>query len=307
LSGQAELHDTRALEALIGVVSRLPALCVRVRDAATEDAEPRLRRLEEAIEELKDQVRRLRSLLEEARSRGSDDDEEADGSYADGLEAELEAAEERLRRLETAAQEVQRALGRYRSAAGRLEALDRESLAPAGRYLEDVLAASQVYDAISVPRANVAASGVLPPASAAPRAAEERDLPPLPPGFNWIPIDRTVLDEANLGPPKGVSRETIETGLRAFQADMLPRFQAGRASRDEFFALDRELGRESHGQMPADNLANLYDLLFGDDAIAVSPLADGHYSFSSGRHRTAIARALGWSHVPGRILGGRNG
>ncbi len=96
----------------------------------------------------------------------------------------------------------------------------------------------------------------------------------------------------------------MEAGLRAFAQDLLPRMRAGTATRDELAALDRADGRDTGGLIRPDNLANLHDVFFGSDPIAVSPLSTGSYDISSGRHRIEIARALGWTHIPARLLEG---
>jgi hypothetical protein len=90
--------------------------------------------------------------------------------------------------------------------------------------------------------------------------------------------------------------------MRAFAEDLAPRLSGG-ASRDDLAAFDRAHGRDRGGIVQPDSLANLFDVFFGSDPIAVSPGTDGVFSLSSGRHRTEIARRLGWTHVPGRILG----
>lgn len=69
-------------------------------------------------------------------------------------------------------------------------------------------------------------------------------------------------------------------------------------SRDDFAERDR--AREAQ---PLRRTADVYDLFLGDtDQIVVSRSADGRYDVINGRHRILVARQLGITTLPGRIV-----
>lgn len=48
--------------------------------------------------------------------------------------------------------------------------------------------------------------------------------------------------------------------------------------------------------------ADVYHSYYGDEAIALEAKADGRYNVINGRHRLAVAREVGLSKVPARML-----
>ena len=293
---QADLGDLQSLERLAEVLERLAPITRQTLAEAEADAMPRLRRIEQRLASAEEACRRAETAAENA-----DDENRA------SLERWAEEARERVDELRRAAERVERALSRYRDAARGLRELDRAVLSPARSFLSRKASEARDYLAVRIDGA--------PAADGAPSLRREAgttnpwgpDLPGLPGGFAWIPV--ASIEPPRPGDPplewkKGITREVMAIGLGAFAGQIIPRLRAGPIDRDELRAADRAAGRATGGAVPADSLDNLHEVFFGSDSIAASRLPDGRYTLLSGRHRTEVARSLGWSHVPVRMDGG---
>ena len=95
--------------------------------------------------------------------------------------------------------------------------------------------------------------------------------------------------------------------MRALGRDLLPTLSREGFCRIDLDRFDQNAGRNDGSIVHPESLANLYDIFFGSDPIAASPSFNGMLELSSGRHRVLIAKDLGWTHVPGRMLGPTHG
>lgn len=68
-------------------------------------------------------------------------------------------------------------------------------------------------------------------------------------------------------------------------------------TRDDFADRDTE-----RGARPPRSVAEVYDMFLGGDAINVSRSPDGGWSLGGGRHRIEVARQLGLTTLPMRVL-----
>ena len=91
--------------------------------------------------------------------------------------------------------------------------------------------------------------------------------------------------------PESEMREAISL----LTTGMLGKVDSG-ASREEFRLLDQQQGR--NGSV---TLLKTYDLFFGSDAIVLSH-RNGQYSVTNGRHRIWLARQMGITHLPARVI-----
>jgi hypothetical protein len=308
MSDQAFVNDTQPLRILEEKTAQLSVYIARTIADVEADVGPRLRRLEQAVEAARDAVRDA----ENAYYRACDDDDE-DGNVSDAAAAELAEARERLARLLRVVEIVKGALRDYKNAARNLADSRRGLLPGASAYMAERLHALDVYLALQM---SSGASGVPSPSSADAALAageyvafaiEAMNGVDLPDGFSWIPIKDIVekdLPSSETEWRKGISKNDMRIGLNAFRKDMLPVLaRSGHVSRDDFVSLDTSLHRAVGGIIAPNSLANLYDVFFGTEPIAVDHDPKGGLSITNGRHRIAMARELGWTHVPGRLLG----
>lgn len=295
MAGPANLGDSRVVEELLRCLYALPGIVDRALAEAETEAAPRIARFERALDAAHDEVREAERALDAA--------EDEDARWQ---EDRLEEARAHLSRMEAAGDDLLSALSDYRSAASDLSSLDREALTPARDFLEGRLQALADYEALrpdgrpsagAREQAAPALSEAAAPAVVAPLAAA---LPPLPGGYAWIPI-AGLPSEPEL--EWGAGRATIEQGLRTFAAELLPRLRDGLLSRDDLVEFDRANGRDEGGLVYPDSLANVRDMFFGSEPVAVSPLPGGSFDVTNGRHRIEAARALGWTHLPARLIG----
>jgi hypothetical protein len=298
-SDQAYLADVNALRSLADCVSHLPGHISRAIQEAEADAAPRLRRLERAAERAREYLRQAEDAYHSA------SDEDRDEAYD-----ALQEARDRVSRIEGAVDRVRNSLRRYKSCARDLDEARRGLLMGASGYLSERILAVERYlalrpdgNATPVRSASVGASG----AAGDLYPLQSMVDTPLPKGFMWVPIAE-IVEPLPVDPSewkKGTSKEEMQIGLNTFRRDMMPIFARGDpAAHDDFRALDQKLGRMSSGPVRADSLMHLYEVFFGGDPIAVDRGTGGKgFSVNSGRHRISVAKELGWTHVPARLLG----
>jgi len=141
-------------------------------------------------------------------------------------------------------------------------------------------------------QATAAASGSGRPALPSPARGH------LPSGFAFADLARvpaseyTGIDQHSFAKmPESQMREA----LALLTGNMLGKVDSG-ASREEFRLLDQQQGR--NGSV---TLLKTYDLFFGSDAIVLSH-RNGQYSITNGRHRIWLARQMGITHLPARVI-----
>ena len=136
--------------------------------------------------------------------------------------------------------------------------------------------------------------------------AGDDGLPVLPSGMQWIALIDLNWDEVpNDLIFKHAPQDQMEAMMRRFADDILPLLRDPRgASRDDLIQLDKIGGRGSAAAWQT--LAFAWDCLIGDNDPVVlnapSSSTGGHYGWTSGRHRALVARRLGWTHIPAKVI-----
>ena len=120
-------------------------------------------------------------------------------------------------------------------------------------------------------------------------------------------VDRGVIDVpvCDLPQPDGinsaddfqkVSAEEMAEGLRKLQT-MKPYIDEGRGNSTDYW---REVD-QSYNVAYADGYQKVYDAFYGDDAVRLNKDSD-QYNIVNGRHRIALAREMGISSIPARVI-----
>jgi|GEM_PF-2810995 len=162
----------------------------------------------------------------------------------------------------------------------------------------------------NVPPDAAARTGRLPRTGASVlRTARLREqLPPLPNGLTWVPVDRldwsAVPDDLAF---EKANHDDIAAMLQVFERDVLPAVTAQGLQHSDLVALDRQDGRVTG----ATSRAFAYEYMIGmgraSDVIAINAphlLTGNRATWESGRHRAMVAKELGWNFVPARVIGG---
>jgi hypothetical protein len=105
--------------------------------------------------------------------------------------------------------------------------------------------------------------------------------------------DNPILDGFQRG---GADISDYRWAVETWETTVRPGVLAGK-TREDFARRDEELGQQSGFRRSA----GVYDMFLGDDPVQFSRRADGRLDVASGRHRVAIARQLGLTHLPGRL------
>jgi hypothetical protein len=305
------------LESRADIIERQPgALAAATKSFELEAAEVRQRifRMQQRAKWAAEAAARSHAqAMAELHSADEDDDVDALIEQAEASRALLQEARAYARAVEQegrkAIARIDQSVARFQDLSGRAGLFVEERLQKYRRYWsvdEDASAASSGSG-----RASAAVNGTV----AAPAlAAEAADLPALPHGLVWVPLDALdwseVADDLEF---KHAPRDSMEQMMQTFQRDVLPLLKKGGAlDRERLRRLDRAAGLDPDGT-PTDprNRVLAWDCMIGqgkrdDDLVAVSPPLPGETShrFTSGRHRALVARALGWTHMPVRMLGG---
>lgn len=123
----------------------------------------------------------------------------------------------------------------------------------------------------------------------------------LPSGFQWIKLEN-ISHEDDLPIEDGftkVSKAIMENGFSILKKDVLPALQSEQNDPQNYFlSLDQKNGKNEET-----GILRIYQAFFGNDCIALDKgRGDGKYGVSSGRHRIAVAKSLGWTAVPAKII-----
>jgi len=95
----------------------------------------------------------------------------------------------------------------------------------------------------------------------------------------------------------GASKTDYRWATETWETVVRPGVRRG-MSRGDFVARDAE-----HGAQPFRRTADVYDLFLGNsDCIVLSRTRAGNLDIVNGRHRVAVARELGITHLPARIV-----
>lgn len=291
-----------SIETLREFAARLGRVTSDARNAfenALAEAGRRLLRIEHLLQQ-------QRSRLETAHRRMQ---EEEDGDANEHLAREIEALEQAVGVLERQLILGDRAISDFRhSAATNLESLTAD-VQRARNFLEDRSRATVAYRAITTDRSQGTGSisGRDDHSSLSPSSVTTVELGEvrLPDGFQWIPISEIAATDLPILPQdwNKISKADMTHGLTVFVKEIVPLLQRGQSlSAEALSEIDKAAGRSGvFGFVHPDSLENIFRVMFGNECVAVSRTENG-WSVTNGRHRIAVARELGWSHVPSRIL-----
>ncbi|MHA6784694.1 hypothetical protein ACVGOW_27405 [Pseudonocardia saturnea] len=95
----------------------------------------------------------------------------------------------------------------------------------------------------------------------------------------------------------GMSRADYRWAVQTWDEVVRPGLDRG-LTRDDFATRDAQ-----RGAPPLRRTADVHDMFLGDEPITLNRRPDGSYEVNGGRHRIAIARELGISHLPGKVRG----
>ena len=123
----------------------------------------------------------------------------------------------------------------------------------------------------------------------------------LPPGFRWVLLGH-ISRRDDLRHDEGFSKVSEHDMRRAFgtlRRQVLPYLDNHpEANGLTFLELD---GYTTEGTLKPRQ--KTYDVFFGEGAIVLDgPYSNGTFSVTNGRHRIQVARDLGWSAVPVRVI-----
>lgn len=275
---------------------RLPAL----RDALRRDHEAMRLKIDSALQRAESLTinaeDQLRSLCEE---------HDEDSSVS---ESEIENAYSELEMCKRQEAEV-RALAALAKA--KMERIQQEfdlHILAARRELDSAISDFEAFDAVPVPTAddntNINPSEKF---GGSANASATVNLPQLPRGYVWIPLNELHWDEVPHDLQfKKADWNDIEVMMRNFMNVVVPMLSHPRGvTRDQLYALDVMNG-VSNSSNQRSSLAFAWDCLIGGtDTIAVaapSPLTGSKYGWQSGRHRALVAKSLGWTHIPAKMV-----
>lgn len=295
---QADLASIQELKDFAQNLSR------RYREVEHIVREARRKSLRE-VTRLQDCIRNIDIDCTAAEAALDDDDEQWDN-----LAGEIEELRHRRAEIESAVSEIERALARFESRSAVVGTNATGSFASAASFLDGRVSAIAEYAAVRtsnyLSRSGHATGGT--PIPAASPKAPPADLTgvPLPEGFRWIAIS-SLEGQLPAGEgewKKGVSKEQMRRSFGVLEADVLTRMSGSRdIAYDAFVDLDRQSGRvTAFGFVHPKSMANVYSVFFGQSPIVVDRNGADKFVIIDGRHRAAVARELGWTHLPTKII-----
>lgn len=286
------------LAVIRGHRERLPALRETLRRdhaAMRAEIETVVRRAKAALATAEDELERLQHEYAEKNSLVNDDDIESAYGYVRACRNH----EDRVREL----------AARAKAEMGRIEREFNQHMAAASHDLDDAISSFEAFDAIPVPLAGdeIATAKSSLPGGIAGVTTAAVDLPALPHGHAWISTDELRWNEAsnNIKFEKA-DRADIEVMMRNFMSVIVPMLRHPRGvTREQLYALDVMNGTVNIGN-ERESLAFAWDCLIGGrDTIAVTaihPLTGSKHGWHGGRHRALVARSLGWTHIPAKVV-----
>lgn len=139
------------------------------------------------------------------------------------------------------------------------------------------------------------------------------NLPLLPNNLTWVSLEKLnwqdFPDDLDY---KKVPAEKIRLMMKTFMEDLIPiLYERPNISVDELRKIDKFQGRDFDDQqfVSSRSMALAYQCILGvdqfSDVIALNPsrsASPDSFDFTSGRHRALIAKKMGWSHIPARVI-----
>jgi hypothetical protein len=266
------------------------------------------RRISQRLRQLESEIRGL-----EKRLAGEDDQDGGDSA----LECALAEAYRELDRLQGCGQRLATAAQAYEAAAARWDSTLNSLVPDASAFLLRTCEAAADVHRLSAPDSvghlgsgtsvaggqlsSEAWTGHLDPM----RATSPSELPALPAGFSWIPVDGLFGDlPRNDEFRKGATYDDMRAGFERLRGELIPLLaKSPGAGRSACEAFDRANGRvDPLGFAHPASLAELWSHFFGREPIRIEHGAEGTAHVVNGRHRLRIAHDLGWKFVPGQLV-----
>jgi len=259
------------------------------------------------------EVRMAEAALARCRASGYQDPQTG-RYYQPSCTAEAAALQQAVARVQEAqtqqtnVQNWQRSVGQaatsYRTQAQQVNRLLAAELPKSASFLSSRIAALQAYLAamfqggVTAPGAPVAASSTSTLSSGLQTNAVR--------GPTGLTIESVPLDQIDLSdsPVSGaadfrkVSAQQMQDGWQKLRDVVAPAVAQG-ADGDYFARLDAVQGLSG-----ANSYKNIYDVFYGTNCIALDQVG-GTYHVTNGYHRLFIARQLGITTIPARIIGRR--
>jgi hypothetical protein len=140
-------------------------------------------------------------------------------------------------------------------------------------------------------------------------AVSSEQLPHLPPGFTWVPLNQIEPSEfASCAYFQKVSYATISDGLHRLWKELIPLLSKNpNADRMACELFDEANGRmDKMGFVDPSSLAHLWDQFFDRRwkqhvRISIDARTD-KWTVDNGRHRLRVARDLGWRFLPAELV-----
>ncbi|GIK71670.1 MAG: hypothetical protein BroJett021_06580 [Chloroflexota bacterium] len=300
-------------------------------DAVQREVQRTLDWLDERVQHWQNEVRRSQEMVQQAalayqRCMASGDREHPPA--CGHLEAAVYEARRRLAQVEAEARmaaEARKAVlaevESYRREAGRLRALVQDDTPKAVETLRYKVSALRSYAvggfstgdvvagalAFGVGYAVGAVIGAVLDSSRQDDAAEsqpagdsegrEPPLQQLHPDIHTVPIDQIDLSDSPVHSAADfhkVSRDEMIEGLTKLR---LVQQWIEQGATDQML---RDFDAQ-HGLSGAQGYHNIYQVFYGDNAIALEQVGDG-YRVINGYHRLAVAQELGWTMIPARVV-----
>jgi hypothetical protein len=290
--------DVRSLEALPNLATALGRFGERAGEALDEAASSTRRALEQLEDDCRKLAYELDSLQEQYDALSGEEEDSGE------LLEQINDAQERLHNREQALDRVEAMADAFRRTADRLNAVVRGRIPAAGAFLERKYDELCLYTALAPPNfrgsAPSGAGGTQSSSRSGSGAEGAGDLTVfrLPPGFQWVSLNEVEPTDFEVDDFTKVPADEMARGFRALAEHVLPLIDIGGHGADStrFGDVDRASGTEY-----SSGLQRVYDAFFGTDAIRLDRRAGGGvWSVTNGRHRLAVARRLGITHVPAR-------
>ncbi|WP_209428304.1 hypothetical protein [Pararhodobacter sp. SW119] len=263
---------------------------------------------------LEDREATLTVAIENLRNGSDDESKQFEQDAVDEAQIEVRKARQQLRSVEDAASQFLKVLNTETQSLS-------DAFAAGQAFLCERITAGGQYRAITIPGESSLAAPAAKSAAPAPRSnsaehtSSDRSfqsssrLPPLPRKMQWVPINE--IDEALLPNDlefKKAPHAEMKAMMQVFRDSVLPALDENPSLTADDFAASRAEERDSMSTTPR----FAYECMLGSfgtsDVIVLDGQREkeiGKMGITSGRHRILIAKELGWSHVPARVLRSR--
>jgi flagellar biosynthesis chaperone FliJ len=308
----AHLVSTKSLAEFLG------ELRSAVESAGTEFEEMRRvvnRQITQLRATLDDREAAMAKAVENLRNVPSDESDRYEQEAVDEAQIEVLRARQRLKNIEAAGSQFLAVLN--------AETQSLNSAFSAGQvFLNERIETGARYWSITIPSTSKLSARAGQSATLAPQTNRTKktisnrsfqsadELPPLPRKMQWVPIED--IDETLL--PIGLEfkkapHAEMKAMMLVFQGSVLPALANNPSLIPDDFS--GGVGEESTSMSTTPRFA--YECMLGSFGSSDVIVLDGKQGceigkmgITSGRHRILIAKELGWSHIPARVLGARH-